>query len=574
VGQPPQRTQAGLIFFALICSNLFALFVTFIFEFLSLRGVVHLGASIVVLLLAWGCGVVIISAFAWGTGIRAKWITVLGGSFLLAASLWALDAWTPKPDTSASPATLSGVDVLLRKYFGVTTSTPAPGVALPIVPRDSSPEPEVVIIAPKNTLYNFEWVPAADLAPRINLAGDPNNPVLELKKLTSDPVVALTLDWSAPSPQGAFLSSPHFARYKPQILEDGWYSLSPSGPSLRAADSYKEHIEYIADDPVKVSIPSLIWNGFELRFIASQIRPIQKGEQGADRHDQTTVSLVSVDYHVGSRSFIRRFRIEAAVTAYADGVLYAGFHVATVPPRYESPDNLRATLQFSVIELPDVLPPRAISPSSSSPDDPRVQFTSSPLWTDARKDSVRVQVKEFDKYLTQYKIIEPPKNLPLFFITTATQFGYAVSAPADPPFDGRQIPVSTKFMTPLAIRRQYGDYVFDIILGSFATADNIPLARDAWVYSEYFAASSVNSAPPQSQPLKSWQSALWDIRKELGQDFADRSLMYSLKAPVARSDDFDKEFRERLWRGVEVVKNNEDQTVEVNKILQRHALLR
>lgn len=97
VGQPPQKSQAWLIIFALICSNLFALFVTFIFEFLSLRGVVHLGASRIVLLMAWGSGVVAICAFVWGRGIRAKLPTVLGGSVLLALVLGALEYWTPKP---------------------------------------------------------------------------------------------------------------------------------------------------------------------------------------------------------------------------------------------------------------------------------------------------------------------------------------------------------------------------------------------------------------------------------------------------------------------------------------------
>jgi hypothetical protein len=50
------RGQAWLITWALITSNLFALLVTFVFEFLSLRGVVHLAASRIVLGLAWATG--------------------------------------------------------------------------------------------------------------------------------------------------------------------------------------------------------------------------------------------------------------------------------------------------------------------------------------------------------------------------------------------------------------------------------------------------------------------------------------------------------------------------------------
>ncbi len=93
---PPPKNQAWFILFALICSNLFALFIGFVFEFLSLRGVVDVSASRFVLVGAWACGVVIICAFAWGRGIRAKIPTVGGGALLLAILLWGLDAWAPK----------------------------------------------------------------------------------------------------------------------------------------------------------------------------------------------------------------------------------------------------------------------------------------------------------------------------------------------------------------------------------------------------------------------------------------------------------------------------------------------
>jgi hypothetical protein len=219
----------------------------------------------------------------------------------------------------------------------------------------SSPIPEVVLVAPENTLYNFEWVPGVDPSPRINLAGDPNNPVLELRNLGDHPVVSATLTWSTEgqSTHDAFLSSPHFAKYKPRILDDGMYSLSKGGPSFRVADHDIEHVSYIDTVPSKISIPPVIWNGFALRFIANQARSPSASESDSGfRHDESTIAMVSLEYHSGARLFLRRFRVKARVTTFSDGALYGGFNVHSVPVQSRSLDNLRATLQLSVVGLP------------------------------------------------------------------------------------------------------------------------------------------------------------------------------------------------------------------------------
>ena len=57
--------------------------------------------------------------------------------------------------------------------------------------------------------------------------------------------------------------------------------------------------------------------------------------------------------------------------------------------------------------------------------------------------------------------------------------------------------------------------------------------------------------------MNGWVSALWDIRQDRGQDFTDRALMYSLKAPVDSSEDMNKYFSDRFRGGVLVVKNVE-----------------
>ena len=207
-------------------------------------------------------------------------------------------------------------------------------------------------------------------------------------------------------------------------------------------------------------------------------------------------------------------------------------------------------------------------------DDIRIQFTSSPLWTEQRKSIVREQVHSFEAYLTRWGIIKLPDILPLFSIVEGTQVGQAYIFPPNPPFDQRQIPMSTGALTPIAIRYRYANYVFDMLLSAGQIPDQSTLTFASWIYSEYFLESSLNITPDLNPKADNrWVVALREIRKEFGQDFTDRALMYSLKSPVEYSDDLNKYFRERLQQGVLVVKNDFYEYIEVNKILERHGLL-
>jgi hypothetical protein len=114
VDPPPPKNQAWLIFYALICSNLFALFVGWIFEFLSLRGVVDVNASRIALFGAWVSGAIIIAAFVWGKGITAKMPTMGGGLVLLAILLWLLDLWAPKPIPVTTPRPIVQFSCILK----------------------------------------------------------------------------------------------------------------------------------------------------------------------------------------------------------------------------------------------------------------------------------------------------------------------------------------------------------------------------------------------------------------------------------------------------------------------------
>jgi hypothetical protein len=221
------------------------------------------------------------------------------------------------------------------------------------------------------------------------------------------------------------------------------------------------------------------------------------------------------------------------------------------------------------------MPSNRVSPRAPQRNDPRIQFTSSPLWTEQRKATVRMEIQTFDRYLSRNNVVKPPERIPLIRISEGTQVSWGFVTPVNPPFDQRQIPVPMGDFTPLRIRTLYANYVFDTILSVYDAPEHSSLVWASWIYSEYFAASSLNTAPGSNpKSMNGWVSALWDIRQDRGQDFTDRALMYSLKAPVEYSDDVNKYFSDRFRGGVLVVKNDFSEVVEVNKILARHGLLK
>jgi hypothetical protein len=118
----------------------------------------------------------------------------------------------------------------------------------------------------------------------------------------------------------------------------------------------------------------------------------------------------------------------------------------------------------------------------------------------------------------------------------------------------------------------YAMYVFDSLVGVGVDPARGSLQQESWVDSEYFASSSSNVPPPPAT-RKGWTAALWEIRAEMGADFTDRAVMYGIKSPSGYSDDFNQHLRGKIQAGVLVVKNNLDDYIKVNMVLERYSLL-
>ena len=335
------ESQALLILFALVSSNLFALLLGWLFEFLSLRGVVNVAASRLMLLGAWGTGVLIVCLWAWGTNIKAKIPTTFAGALLLAAMLWGLDAWAPKPvAANAKP------DV---------APAPGPKEPPPSAPNPRAAVPEVTITAPPDFIYNLTWIPKKDMTPRTTLGANYDQPYLEIRKLPLWPpvsVVAVTADWSVvgESTKSIFLGSSHFASFAPTVGADGgpgsMFQIGASGPSLAVSDTIQISLDHVSDDPEKMNIPPQFWNGFILRMLALQKRPRENVPPEGMWKDKMTLGTIALKYRAGDIWYTRNFRVEVAVDAMPDGAWYAGFTIPSVEPEFRSPDDLRAMMKL------------------------------------------------------------------------------------------------------------------------------------------------------------------------------------------------------------------------------------
>jgi hypothetical protein len=108
---PDLRSQVKPIVFTILGTGIFGFILWGISEFLSLRGVVNLAASRVILLLIWLASTLGACAVVARTTIKRRVLAVFLSSVILACSLLALDTWAPRPLPTSQP------DVVLRFVY-------------------------------------------------------------------------------------------------------------------------------------------------------------------------------------------------------------------------------------------------------------------------------------------------------------------------------------------------------------------------------------------------------------------------------------------------------------------------
>jgi hypothetical protein len=206
-------------------------------------------------------------------------------------------------------------------------------------------------------------------------------------------------------------------------------------------------------------------------------------------------------------------------------------------------------------------------------EDGRIQFTVSPLWTEQRKDIVRENIHELEKYLSKLGL-PIPAAIPVFSITESSQVMWGGFDPGTKPFpyDDLKIPLSTKRLSAFWIRNAYGSYFFGAMLHIYPSGSPSMISL-SWVYAEYFSASSISAPSPFAKKgVHAWVDALWDLRSQKGQEFADRSVALSVAAPVRCSDDWSACLDSRLREGINAVANDPRVSIEAVGILRSHRL--
>jgi hypothetical protein len=280
--------------------------------------------------------------------LRVLMYAAIIGAYLLIANAGIVAAWrnlAPRPTVATFPKQ--------------STLPQTPGSSSLSSPPLKQPHstPEVVIRAPEDYIYNLTWIPGVELAPRVTLGSNYDQPFLEIRKVPmwpTVPVTAVTVTWSikGDDTKSLFLKSGYFAKFNPSVTGDmlELSAAGKSGISMGVTDHCDVPLDYVGEDPSKMVIPPLFWNGFILRFIATQKRPAKNGPMEGFWRERATVGLVSVRFRSANKWFTRRFRVDVFVQTQPDSVLYSGFTVKSVPSEVRSDENLRACLRFVVTQ--------------------------------------------------------------------------------------------------------------------------------------------------------------------------------------------------------------------------------
>jgi hypothetical protein len=209
----------------------------------------------------------------------------------------------------------------------------------------------VISVVSPDDLYYFGWVPARDITPRVYLARKDDTPQFQLQNLSGHPITNIKIDWHIPGDpvQKVFLSSVHTQPYRPTVQGD--MLAFESGPSFLAADDEQTLIPDAEDAPVRVKIPSLLWNSFLLKFIdiGERIDPRSERARGLTARYTIPVAILRVAYTQDGRTYKKGFEIQAKVSSTPNTAFDPGSPVQSVP--FENwQHDLRATIYFSCQE--------------------------------------------------------------------------------------------------------------------------------------------------------------------------------------------------------------------------------
>ena len=132
---------------------------------------------------------------------------------------------------------------------------------------------------------------------------------------------------------------------------------------------------------------------------------------------------------------------------------------------------------------------------------------------------------------------------------------------------------------PEGIRMVYAHHVFRKIFGMYSD----PMVRfgdsTESIFADYYVSSfgnrNRNDGDDNKWTQAKWVNAMWDIRTEYGQAFADRLLFYvseRWKTPLQNDPEFDKFFIQRFLAGLDVIDNAGQNESKIREILKKRGI--
>ncbi len=181
----------------------------------------------------------------------------------------------------------------------------------------------------------------------------------------------------------------------------------------------------------------------------------------------------------------------------------------------------------------------------------RIVFSDSSVLTSARKRTISLEFQRLKDYLVGLGFdvpdVVPPIQINIVggIMSSASPYGFSLG------FTDKSIDDKT------TLRNTYAFYVFSGLLKTFKT--DVAAEPNRWAATMVIAAYFVDSYSDRYSGGREWNAALWKLRQELGQNFVDHALFYTVqlfdeKANNSKND-WNTFFRDRLERGMLVMEN-------------------
>jgi hypothetical protein len=203
-------------------------------------------------------------------------------------------------------------------------------------------------------------------------------------------------------------------------------------------------------------------------------------------------------------------------------------------------------------------------------------FKDSPSLTPRRKERITDHMEAFCRYLVNVGF-DAPKDLPPIGVSDTAGDTFVLPGP----LHWQAIYMSEKSIDdPLSAHRAYARYAFSAMLDAlnWNRPDRQHRILASWVFVDYFVSVFSGKRPKlTSGGTHNWVGALWEVRQECGEYFADKTLLFTLRAFDDPSDkdpkqEFDQYFFERFRSGESVVDNRLFHLPKIREILRRRGL--